>query len=153
MVSPISILCSFTSTLQPIFPWSGLLSWRGHRCSTLWTISQRRSPRLPGEPNPAGWWWREAIEPSILTLNDGMPGELIATRSKLQAPAIASMCPIPRKLQAQLKVQRVRSRSSSNSEGVATPVGTKYEQDDVSRKCGETKVTLLDIQTLSADVL
>jgi pimeloyl-ACP methyl ester carboxylesterase len=29
-------------------------SWRARRCSTLRTISQRRSPLLPGEPNRAG---------------------------------------------------------------------------------------------------
>ena len=46
-----------------------------------------------------------------------------------------------------LKVQRVRSRSSSDSAGVATTGGNKRELEDVSRECGGTKVTLLDIQS------
>jgi len=83
--------------LQRTFPTTGLHSWHDRRCLTLPTISQRRSPRLHGEPNRAGWSWREAIEPSARTWNVGMPSERTATQSKSQAPATQSMCHIPRK--------------------------------------------------------
>ena len=53
-VSHMSTRHNFMNCSQPIFPATRLHSWRAPRCSTLRTISQQQSPRLPGEPNQAG---------------------------------------------------------------------------------------------------
>ncbi|XCB24649.1 alpha/beta hydrolase [Tunturibacter gelidoferens] len=50
-VSHILTRHSFVNCSQPTFPATKPHSWRARRCSTLRTTSQRRSPRLPGEPN------------------------------------------------------------------------------------------------------
>ena len=65
----------------------------------LRTISRQSSPRLRGEANQAGCWWQQRTEPLTLTLNDGTPRELIATRSKSQAPATQSTSHIPSRSQ------------------------------------------------------
>src|SRR5580698_8216356 len=106
---------NFMSYSQPTFPSGRPQSWRGRRCSTLRTISQRRSPRLPGEPNRVGWLLRERIGPSTLTLNDGTPSERTARWSKSPVRVIVCFCRTPEKLPTPLRVRPVRSRSSSDS--------------------------------------
>jgi pimeloyl-ACP methyl ester carboxylesterase len=98
-VSHILTRHSFMNCSQLTFLATKPPSWRVRRCSTLRTISQRRLPRLPGEPNRAGCWWREAIEPSARTWNVGTPSGPRVTRSKSQAPATQSTSRILRKLQ------------------------------------------------------